>query len=150
MTLDDLNDEARVWVFGRPSPLSDEQSDSLTRETQRFLRGWSAHGAALRAAAAVLDNTFLVVALEEGSDASGCSIDDLFRFVRQMGMLDSGRVFYRAGDGVRSATRSEFAGLELNDDTIVFDTTVGRLGDLRRNFAKRLADSWHVRIAPLR
>jgi hypothetical protein len=150
MKLDQLSDQARIWMFGAPAPLPAERRAAVLAEATRFLSSWSAHGAALRAAADVVDDSLLIIALDEKTDASGCSVDALFRFAGQLGMLDGGRVFYRTAQGVRSATRDEFRKLvdqgSIGEDTIVLDTTVERLGEIRSGaWQKRFADSWHGR-----
>lgn len=136
MRLGELSDNARVWIFGAPNPLSADRAAAVLEEAVRFLSSWSAHGAAIRAAAELVDHSLLIIALDEQSDASGCSIDSLFRFAGRLGlMLEGGRVFYRIAGGVRSATRAEFRALaeqgSIRPDTIVIDTTVERLGAIR-------------------
>jgi hypothetical protein len=109
----------------------------------------------------VLEDRFLVVQRDpEGAEVSGCSIDSMVGEVkeleRELGarLLDSSRLFYRAGDGtVRSATRPEFKSLiaagEIVSATEVFDTTVTRMADLVPGiFSKPLKDSWHARLFP--
>jgi hypothetical protein len=150
MKLDQLSDQARIWIFGAPAPLTKDRRAAVLDEATRFLWSWSAHGAALRAAAEVVDDSLLIIALDEKTDASGCSVDALFRFAGQLGMLDGGRVFYRTAQGVCSATRDEFRKLvdqgSIGENTIVLDTTVERLGDIRSgSWEKRFADSWHGR-----
>jgi hypothetical protein len=149
MRIDQLTDSARVWIFGASEELSSCSVEAISQEAQRFLATWSSHGSALRAAAEIQDGTLLIVALEEGADASGCSVDKLFRFAQQRRLLDSGRIYYRQGSAIRSATRDEFRKLvdhgQINDDTVVIDTTVEHLGDIRHGtWQRRFADSWHA------
>ena len=147
--MDQLTDSARVWVFGASEELSSCSVEAISQEVERFLATWSSHGSALRAAAEIQDGTLLIVALEEGADASGCSVDKLFRFAQQRRLLDSGRVFYREGSVLRSASRDEFRRLveqgQITDDTPVIDTTVEHLGEIRQGtWQRRFADSWHA------
>lgn len=96
---------------------------------------------ALRAAAKILDKVILVIALEEG-DASGCSIDKLYRLIRDLGdatgaslMEGGGRVVYRKNGGIHSLPRAEFRRAisqgQIPADTPVIDTTVERLSQIR-------------------
>ena len=89
--------------------------------------------------------------------ASGCSIDALFRQLqsleRELGasIVGGGRVFYRDASGaVESTDRARFAELaergEVGAETPVFDTTVPTLGDWRRGFERRVAESWHAAL----
>jgi hypothetical protein len=147
--MDQLTDSARVWIFGASEELSSCSVEAISQEAERFLATWSSHGSALRAAAEIQDDALLIVALEEGADASGCSLDKLFRFAQQRRLLESGRIYYREGRVIRSATRDEFRMLveqkQITDDTLVIDTTVEHLGDIRRGtWQRRFADSWHA------
>src|SRR5690606_12486795 len=103
------------------------------------------------------DHFLLVAADEAATGVSGCSIDALFHSLktleRSLGvtLLDNSPVWYRAeGAQVRAATRAEFRQLvaagEILDHTIVFDNTVGTLGQVRNGEWERpFAESWHGR-----
>lgn len=59
---------------------------ALEQQTNEFCRHWQAHGRPLRAAAMLLHNRFLIVAVDEThGSASGCSIDGLMQFLHQLG-----------------------------------------------------------------
>lgn len=135
-----LSDDARVWVFAADTPLSKSQSETIQYHLDSFLEGWSSHGSGLRAAARILDDAILVVALEE-SDASGCSIDKLFHLLRDLervtgtSLIEGGRVVYRRNGGIRSLPRAEFRRAvsqgQIPADISVIDTTVERLSQIR-------------------
>jgi hypothetical protein len=131
----------------------------LRDRLDRFFSRWQAHGESVAGRWRVLEDRFLVVQRDpEGAEVSGCSIDAMVGEVkeleRELGakLLDSSRIFFRAGDGsVRSAARAEFKSLaadgEIGPDTEVFDTTLTRLSDLVPGiFSKPLRDSWHARL----
>jgi hypothetical protein len=152
------SDEARCWIFGSSSPLSAEDP-RLRGRLERFFSQWQSHGETVAGRWRVVDDRFLVVQRDpEGAEVSGCSIDSMIGQVkeleRELGarLLDSSRIFFRAGDGkVESATRPEFKALvaagKIGPDTEVFDTTVTRLSDLAPGiFSKPLRDSWHLRL----
>jgi hypothetical protein len=151
-----LSDDARIWVFAAERPIRGEPAEWLLGEMDRFLERWHAHGAALTCARDWRENRFLIVGVE-GSDASGCSIDVLYRNLRAMepivgaSLLAGGRVYYRDPQGfVTSATRPEFAELAaagmVRGDTRVFDTSITSVAELRDRFERSVADSWHARL----
>ena len=159
-SIQDLPDDARLWIFGANRPLSVEEASRLHGKTARFLDGWAAHGEALAAAYDWRYDRFLIIALDERrAAASGCSIDALMGHVRQLerelgvGLADGVPVWYRNGEEIRFASRKEFRELAASGDvsgrTVVFDLTVGRLGELRAGQWELPASlSWHGRLLP--
>ena len=118
---DALPDSARVWVFASDQPLDGAVADTLLAAVDQFLSEWKAHGVPLRCARDWRDGRFLAVGVDvTAENASGCSIDGLFRTLQQLEreigarLVGGGRVFYRdaAGDrdgdarGVRRARAS--------------------------------------------
>jgi hypothetical protein len=153
-----LPDDARLWIFGANRPVAAEEASRLDEETARFLEEWAAHGEELAAAFDWRYERFLIIALDERrAAASGCSIDALMGHVRQLegelgvDLVDGSPVWYRDGEEIRLASRKEFRELATSGDvsgrTVVFDLTVGRLGELRAGRWELPADSsWHGQL----
>jgi hypothetical protein len=159
--LDLLPDDARAWVFPAADRLSADAEQALLRAVDAFLAAWRAHGAPLTCGREWRDGRFLVVAVDQRpADASGCSIDGLFRTLRTLEpalgttLLPGGLVYWRDDEGlVRSATRPQFAAHAatgaVRADTPVFDPSVDTLGRWRREFERPAGSSWHARwLAP--
>lgn len=156
----DIPDDARVWVFASSHALSGEAESALLRDVDDFLEGWRAHGTPLNASRDWRDRQFLAVTVDPRSaDASGCSLDALFRsfksLERDMGvtMLGGGRVFYRGVNGdVAMTDRAGFDALasqgEISADTPVFDTSVTSARDWRERFEVPASQSWHASLLP--
>lgn len=151
--IDKLPDDSRIWIFGISPALDAAQREALLASADRFLDQWSAHNVAINSARAVIDDTFLVVAVDRQSETSGCSIDRMFGLLRELeshlgvSILDPNRVFVRHGDGhVDALTRSEFRD-RADKHTHVFDTLVERLGEVRSGrWEKPAEESWHARL----
>ncbi len=153
-----LPDSSRVWVFGSEHPVTDVAAERLLERVDAFLESWAAHGAPLRSGRDWREHRFLTIAVDQSTaGASGCSIDGLFRILRETEALvgttlvGGGRVYYRESDGsVVSSTRELFAALgvagEVDAQTRVFDTTVQTLGEWRERFETSLASSWHAQL----
>lgn len=157
--IDALPDGARLWIFAASRPLTAEELAFLHDRFPAFLAEWTAHGRELRAAWQILEDRFVVVAVDESpSGASGCSIDALMRHVRGLeealgvDLLDGTPVWYRAADGeIATVGRPEFRRLAaegvIDGKTPVFDPTVSTVGDLRAGQLERpAAESWHARL----
>jgi hypothetical protein len=153
-----LPDAARVWVFGAAAPIVGTASEHLLHAVDQHLAQWRAHGAPLVCGRAWRDDQFLIVAVDEAAtNATGCSIDGMFRVLAsiesQVGtsLIGGGSVFWRDPEGVvhatdRSAFRAAAARGDITADTHVFDTTVTTLGDWRSHFERPARDSWHARL----
>jgi hypothetical protein len=148
--LSSLPDDAQTWVFGISPALDEPKSALLLGAVDAFLADWAAHGHPIHAGRDLLEGSFLVIAVDREAETSGCSIDRMFGTLRdlerQLGVtiLDSGRVFFRHGDGRPDAlSRPQFR--ERADfHTRVFDTTVSRLGAVRTgSWEKNASESWH-------
>lgn len=154
---DSLPDDARVWVFAAERPLTEEEERALLAPVDAFLDGWNAHGSPLTCGRDWVHGRFLLVAVDERTaPPSGCSIDALVRTLKDLeaklgvSLLDNHPVWYRAGEEMRREDRSTFRDLakagEVGPDTVVFDNTVTRLGQIRAGEWERPArESWHGR-----
>ena len=153
MPLTDLNqlpDDSKTWIFGISPALTDEQQRRFLSEVDAFLAGWAAHGNPIRAGRELREGSFLVVAVDKAAETSGCSIDRMFGTLQSLEramnvtILDSGRIFFRHGDGRADAmSRADFAA-NADAHTTVFDTTAEHLGDIRSGAWERPAEkSWH-------
>lgn len=152
---DSLPDDARVWVFGSDRPLDAAAAARLLAVVDAHLAQWAAHGAPLTSARDWREDRFLTVAVDQRTaNASGCSIDTLFRQLQGLeqalgtSLVGGGRVFYRDASGtVQSTDRAGFAELgargDVTADTMVFDPTVPTSGAWRAGFERRAGESWH-------
>jgi len=150
---DALPDSARVWVFASDKTLSGAAADTLLAAVDQFLADWKAHGVPLHCARDWRDGRFLAVGVDvTAENASGCSIDGLFRTLEQLErtvgsrLVGGGRVFYRTRAGIERATREEFADRvkagEVARETPVFDTSVSVAGDWRAKFERPAGTTW--------
>jgi hypothetical protein len=149
VSIDQLSNNAHIWIFGISPSLDARQSERLLSEVNTFLDTWAAHNVPITGAAELREGSFLIVAADENREKSGCSIDRMFGTLRKLEeelrvqILDSTRVFFREGASVRAIPRAEFR-KAANEETPVFDVTAERLGDVRQGaWERRAADSWH-------
>ncbi len=155
-----LPDSARLWVFGVGRPLSRDEESRLLESVNAFLEGWKAHGHPLAAAREWLSGRFLLVAVDERiTPPSGCSIDALVRSLRSLEseletqIVGGAPIWFRdatASDEVRRIARADFKRLaeegSVSGDTIVFDLSITRVGELRDGKWERPArEGWHRR-----
>jgi hypothetical protein len=140
-----LPDSARIWVFASDIPLVGATAARLLAEVDRFLQQWKAHGMPLRAARDWREDRFLTVGVDPTAEqASGCSIDGLFRALQEMEraigcrLVGAGRVFFRDNGSIAVASREEFENLvergSVSGATRVFDLSLTSLAAWRESF----------------
>ncbi len=150
-------DAARVWVYLADRPFTEKEREELNALLGRFAAQWKSHGHPVPAwAGVVLDRFIVLIADESQTGMGGCSIDASVRLLKQIEAELGVQLFERMrfawwdGEGVRTALRDEFARLYaegvIDDDTLVFDPLVDRLGAFRSAFVKPLRESWHQRM----
>jgi hypothetical protein len=145
-----LPDQSRIWIFGISPALDERKSSRMLAAVDRFLDSWSAHGQPIVSGRDLIDGSFLVIAVDLRSETSGCSIDRMFGLLQQLerelaiSVLDPDRIFLIAEQrGVSAVSRAEFRTTGALD-TVVFDTLVERLSEVRSGIWKRPAStSWH-------
>ena len=110
-----LPDDARLWVFASDRELSGDAEAAVLGTVDDFLAAWKAHGVPLVCARDWRDKRFLAIGVDVNAEnASGCSIDGLFRALQQLErsigsrLVGGGRVFYRTANGIETASRDQF------------------------------------------
>jgi hypothetical protein len=145
-----LPDPSRIWIFGISPALDDPKSARMLRAVDGFLDEWAAHGQPIVSARDLLHGSFLVIAVDQRSETSGCSIDRMFGLLRSLehelavSILDPNRVFFLSDEGgVNAISRAQFRE-RARPQTVVFDTVAERLSEIRTGSWKRpAAESWH-------
>lgn len=157
VSISDLPDSARIWVFAAERPLTSDEQGELLTDVDAFLDGWAAHGVPLRCGRDFRHDRFLMVAVDEAAaGVSGCSIDALTRTLRGheqrlgIALLDNGPVLYRSEAGIERVSRGAFTKLAdagtATPETVVFNNTVPDLGAVRAGRWETPArESWHGR-----
>ena len=80
-----LPEESRIWLYAREKALTQSQQDYILNIISEELKGWNAHQQPLTAGVSILENHFIVVALDENQNgASGCSIDTLQNTIQKI------------------------------------------------------------------
>lgn len=157
-SIQNLPDDAKVWVYQANKVLSGEQLDTLIDKGNVFISEWAAHGASLKASFDVFYNRFVVIAVDEQQAmASGCSIDKSVKFMKEIGQqlgvdfFDRMQVAYiDKEDNVVSCSLNEFEKLanqnHVDENTIVFNNMVTTKAEFDSNWQIPLKNSWQSRV----
>ena len=83
ISFDHISDKARVWVYQASRELTMADIDLIDTHAPVFVQSWTAHNQQLEASFIILENIFLVLAVDESkTEASGCSIDKSVHFIK--------------------------------------------------------------------
>ena len=158
---DQFDDDARLWVYGFAKPLAEADRKVVTERLSSFVQTWSSHKIPVTGAFAMVHDRFLLIAGATPEGLSGCSIDSSIENLKYLadhhGLdgLNRSLVFFRndAGD-IECRERGEFQPLVdsgvVGPASVVFDTTIQTVGDLRAGrFETTFQNTWHAKAFPI-
>ena len=153
-TFDLLPDDARVWIFTANQKLNAEIVSSIQKQLDQHLAGWTAHGNSLLAAHTILHDFFLVIGLNQNeADASGCSIDSLFRMIKMVGetvnidFLNRENVALHTENGITLVERKSLKHfLAEKNAQFVYNTLLNSKSDVIHLFKQEIKSSWVARF----
>ena len=152
-----MPDHSRIWIYQADRELAEDECNQISKLTANFLEEWTAHGSALRSSSRIFYNRFLVLTVDEDhAQASGCSIDTAFKFVRYLEsefnvvFMDRTNVAFleksESKELVKTAKLSNLKDLvstkELKEDTLVFDNLVDHIGQFKRKWITPASNTW--------
>ncbi len=146
MDLDLFPDDARIWVFTSDREVSAVEQQAMAAPVLEFLEKWATHGKALTATGAWLNSFQLAIILDQSKvGASGCSIDALTRFMREIGSANQIDWFNRMNNMLieeqGTVQRIPFTELKNYPNALLFDPLVATLGDIRGNWPLPVGES---------
>lgn len=152
-TLSQLSPNSRIWIYQSNREFTPAEVQQIYNLATEFVTSWSAHGAALKAAAEVLHNRFLVIGVDEQqAAASGCSIDKSVALVKKIeadfntNLLDRMQIAYRSGNEIKTFKLPQASSLlekaELTENTVIFNNLVTTKKDWDEKWEVTLKDSW--------
>jgi hypothetical protein len=152
-TLSQLSQNSRIWIYQSSRAFTADEVHQINTLATEFVNTWSAHGAALKAAAEILHNRFLVIGVDEQqATASGCSIDKSVALVKKIeadfntDLLDRMQIAYRKEGELKTCKLPQVSNLlekgELTENTIIFNNLVTTKKDWETNWEIPLKDSW--------
>ena len=96
---ENLPADSRVWVYTGSKAFTEKETEIITEVLSQFCEQWAAHGQPLQTSFTLLENQFIVLAVNEDYHTpSGCSIDSSVGVLRKIqeitgiDLLDRSRV----------------------------------------------------------
>ena len=142
-----LPEHARIWLYACEKELTQSQQDYILNIISEELKGWNAHKQPLTAGVSILENHFIVVALDENKNgASGCSIDTLQNTIQKiekeltLSLMNRLNVFCKIEDEILCIPSFKL-GSVADEDTLFYDLTILTKSDLN-TYLKPISEGW--------
>jgi hypothetical protein len=153
-----LNQNSRVWVFQSTHSIDEKIIPVIKKKIIVFLDKWKSHQKDFKSSFLIKHNTFIIIAADESNLVSGCSIDTLVNFIKELEhtlnlqLLDKMYVKYIFENKIKTDHINDFKilckNLKKNKKLIVFNNLIKNIFDLKTNWKVDVRDSWHKRYIP--
>ena len=144
---DKISDDSRIWVYASDKRLTIDQQHYILDSISNHVKDWKSHQKPLKAAVTILENYFIIVALDESyQKASGCSIDTLQKntqdIEKELNISILGRL------NVYVIKKGEIESIPLfklkdsvDHDTLFYDLTINYKKEIE-TYLKPIKDGW--------
>ena len=139
--------QSRIWIYAAEQKLTNEQEEYIIKSISDHLQNWEAHKVPLTAGVTILENHFIVVALDESENgASGCSIDTLQNKIQDLekelsvSLLNRLNVFCRINDEIQCIPSFKLDGI-AKANTFFYDLTIQKKSELN-SYLKPISEGW--------
>ena len=146
-----IADQSRIWIYAAEQKLTNEQEAYILKYISDHLQNWEAHKVPLTAGVTILENHFIVVALDESKNgASGCSIDTLQNKIQEIekelsvSLLNRLNIFCKIDDTIKCIPTTKLAE-NANKETLFYDLTIQKKSELS-NWLKPIEEGWCATI----
>ena len=146
-----LPEESRIWIYASENALTADQQIHILTYIAEHLKGWNAHKVPLTAGVTILENHFIVVALDENKNgASGCSIDTLQKTIQELekelsiSLMNRLNVFCRIDNKIECIPSFKL-GSVAKADTPFYDLTILKKADLN-TYLKSISEGWYANL----
>lgn len=147
MYFENLPGTSRIWIYTSNKSLADLKN-SIEPELKEFVSKWAAHGNQLFGDGAIINNYFIVLAVDESRvGASGCSIDSSVGFIRSLGAKYDIDFFDRMNILIQNEGEDQmvrFTDLKDSPGCMIYDPMIGTLGELRSSWLKPIESTPYV------
>lgn len=144
---DILPDKSRLWIYAAEQKLTNNQQIYILDFLSNHLESWQAHKLPLMAGVTILEDYFIVVALDETqSTASGCAIDTLQNKIQQVenklliSLMNRTNIFCVIEDIIQCISISNID-KKISKETLFYDLTVQTKSDLNL-WLKPIKEGW--------
>ena len=144
---DEISDDSRLWIYASDKKLTIDQERYILDHISNYLKLWESHTISLKSAVTILEQFFIIIALDESYEvASGCSIDKLYNVIHTLekdlsiSLLNRLNVFCNIDDNIVCIPISQLSE-NVSFDTLFYDLTITNKSHLSL-FLKPIKSGW--------
>jgi len=158
LPFENLPAESRVWIYTGSKPFTEKETETITTLLNAFCEQWAAHGHPLQSSFQILENQFVVMAVNEDfHNPSGCSIDSSVGVMRKIhettgiDLLDRKRVPFLINQKIEliplAHLKIQFQQGMLQSSSLTFNTLATTKHQLE-NWKLPAESSWLAKYLP--
>ena len=144
---ENIADQSRIWIYAAENKLSNEQENHILKSISYHLLNWEAHKVPLSAGVTILENHFIIIALDESKNvASGCSIDTLQKKIQilekelSISLMNRLNVFCWIDDRIQCISSFKLAAV-AKASTLFYDLTIQNKSEVN-SYLKPISEGW--------
>jgi hypothetical protein len=156
---DTLPAHTRVWIYQANRVISPSERDVIFNTLTSFTQQWMVHGKPMKTSFKIDHDHFIILAADEGYNAaSGCSIDDSVRVIKQLGealgidFFDRTKIAFKSGGDVALVALQDLKQTHATGiwqaDTITFNNLAATKDALDREWLVPSGQTWLKRYLP--
>ena len=141
------DDQSRIWIYAAEHKLTNDQENHILKSISDYLQNWEAHKVPLTAGVTILENHFIIIALDETKNgASGCSIDTLQNKIQNLekelsiSLLNRLNVFCKIEDEILCIPSFKLESI-AKANTLFYDLTIQKKSEIE-SWLKPIKDGW--------
>ncbi|PIX08005.1 MAG: ABC transporter ATPase [Flavobacteriales bacterium CG_4_8_14_3_um_filter_35_10] len=147
-----LPPQSKIWIYQSDKAFTEAQILEIANLIEPFIEQWQRHGANLNASYIIKYNRFIIIAVDEHDEVSGCSVDASVHLIQKIeqkfgvNLTDKLKVAYKEGDTIALNTLADFkkqiALSNITPETIVFNNIVNTVATLKTDWEIPIKQSW--------
>lgn len=151
-----LPQKSRIWIYQSNRTFTDVDISEIATIIEPFVEKWQRHGQDLQASYKIIYNQFIVIAVDENNEVSGCSIDASLHIMQQIeqqfkvDLTDKLQVAFKNGDNINTVSLADFKKYisldKITSETIVFNNMIDTIEGLQNKWEVPAKQSWHNRF----
>jgi len=148
-----LPKQSRIWIYQSNKSFTNQDILKIKEFIEPFVNQWQRHGQNLKASYKIIYNQFIVLAVDESNDVSGCSIDASVHLIKQIekefkvNLTDKMKTTFKNGDNINMVSLADFKKYvsinKITKETVVFNNMVDTIEGLNNNWEVPAKKSWH-------
>lgn len=142
-----ISDSSQLWIYSSEKKITLKQQRYILHNIGEYLEGWEYHNNPLIAAVTILENRFLIVALDKSKyGVGGCSIDSLQRIIQDLEkeldvcLLNRLNIFCKIENEIQCIPSCKLKDI-ANEDTYFYDLTIQKKSEIS-SYLKPIKEGW--------